>query len=40
MIVSHQDWELQNLRIWLTDNKQLLDEVEQNIMNYQNWGLC
>ena len=21
-------------------NKQLLDEVEHDIMNYQNWGLC
>ena len=23
-----------------TDNKQLLDEVEHDIMNYQNRGLC
>ena len=23
-----------------SDNKQLLDEVEHDIMNYQNWGLC
>ena len=23
-----------------TDNKQLLDEVEHEIMNYQNRGLC
>ena len=23
-----------------TDNKQLLDEVEHDIMNYQNQGLC
>ena len=22
------------------DIKQLLDEVEHDIMNYQNWGLC
>ena len=24
----------------LLDNKQLLDEVEHDIMNYQNGGLC
>ena len=24
----------------LTDSKQLLDEVEHDIMNYQNRGLC
>ena len=24
----------------LRDNKQLLDEVEHDIMNYQNRGLC
>ena len=24
----------------LSDNKQLLDEVEHDIMNYQNRGLC
>ena len=28
------------LRKCLTDNKQLLDEVEHDIMNYQNRGLC
>ena len=25
---------------YLRDNKQLLDEVEHDIMNYQNRGLC
>ena len=25
---------------YLFDNKQLLDEVEHDIMNYQNRGLC
>ena len=24
----------------VANNKQLLDEVEHDIMNYQNWGLC
>ena len=27
-------------RFFLTINKQLLDEVEHDIMNYQNRGLC
>ena len=26
--------------IEIADNKQLLDEVEHDIMNYQNRGLC
>ena len=25
---------------WREDNKQLLDEVEHDIMNYENRGLC
>ena len=26
--------------VWASFNKQLLDEVEHDIMNYQNRGLC
>ena len=43
-------WKMQSLRyycykymaLWLVSPiiKQLLDEVEHDIMNYQNWGLC
>ena len=29
-----------DLRFIMTYNKQLLDEVEHDIMNYQNRGLC
>ena len=30
------------MALWLVSPiiKQLLDEVEHDIMNYQNWGLC
>ena len=31
---------LQYLIVTETENKQLLDEVEHDIMNYQNRGLC
>ena len=30
----------QVLHLWLINTKQLLDEVEHDIMNYQNRGLC
>ena len=33
---SQNDWRNNILK----DTKQLLDEVEHDIMNYQNWGLC
>jgi len=29
-----------SFRVQVTINKQLLDEVEHDIMNYQNRGLC
>ena len=40
-----QEGPLSDARIWShksleRDNKQLLDEVEHDIMNYQNRGLC
>ena len=39
-------WNENYLLTWLhpvlkvNNTKQLLDEVEHDIMNYQNWGLC
>ena len=29
-----------SLHVFMVDNKQLLDDVEHDIMNYQNRGLC
>ena len=34
---SFSSWRVTHIR---ADNKQLLDEVEHDIMNYQNRGLC
>ena len=41
--LSYFLWEFAAVKIrwtWFTINEQLLDEVEHDIMNYQNRGLC
>ena len=37
--IPYEDPDL-TIFFFVTDNKQLLDEVEHDIMNYQNRGLC
>ena len=37
---SLYSWRFINQSLRCGDNKQLLDEVEHGIMNYQNRGLC